>query len=551
MRQHSMLLRLITFILVPMFSMGAVGQDASIPGEPSTPYPSFENLSIEWPLQGDDNLNSVVTVRYRKLGSQDWERGLNLIRVPAGSNCGFNWNNRHSGSIFGLLADTSYEIELDFSDPDGGRAIKKLSARTRLWRASPTDGKAVATEDFVSELGALKAGSVLDLDNDSFPGFTVRNSGTQESPIIIRAREKHQATIQGDIRIDGQSYVRIIGLQVEGMIKFNDSAHVSIENCVITTQRDGIVAYGKKVSSIVVTDNVIRGPCRWEESSLGNKGDNRGEGIVLTGPGHVIAHNYVEGFRDGISLVEDEGANDQHSIDIYRNDIYRCCDDGIEADFAMGNVRVYENRLTDCFMGISSQPSLGGPTYFVRNQIYNALYQGFKLQRASVGDIGLHNTIIKSGDAFNVITQDVWSRAWFCNNLFIGGPGHSINGYDSGAGRLLNLPSVDANCVFEKNGFGSIGTGQLKSIVGDQRCLDLSEFAQELGIQVDMSIFANEIELPNPFQIHDAVNPKLKQSSAAIDQGKRVPNINDNHVGAAPDLGAIELGTESPKFGPR
>ena len=48
------------------------------------------------------------------------------------------------------------------------------------------------------------------------------------------------------------------------------------------------------------------------------------------------------------------------------NDLDVCADDGIEADFSMGNVRVYENRIEKAFMGISSQPSLGGPTYFIR-----------------------------------------------------------------------------------------------------------------------------------------------------------------------------------------
>ena len=60
------------------------------------------------------------------------------------------------------------------------------------------------------------------------------------------------------------------------------------------------------------------------------------------------------------------------------------------------------NRITNCFMGISSQPSLGGPTYFVRNVMYNVVLHAFKLHRGSVGDVGLHNTVVKNGDAFSV-----------------------------------------------------------------------------------------------------------------------------------------------------
>ena len=36
-------------------------------------------------------------------------------------------------------------------------------------------------------------------------------------------------------------------------------------------------------------------------------------------------------------------------------------DDGIEADFALSNCRIMRNRITNCFVGISSQPGLGGP----------------------------------------------------------------------------------------------------------------------------------------------------------------------------------------------
>jgi hypothetical protein len=46
------------------------------------------------------------------------------------------------------------------------------------------------------------------------------------------------------------------------------------------------------------------------------------------------------------------------SDDFYGNDLFECADDAIEADFAMGNVPVYGNRIADSFMGISSQAQL-------------------------------------------------------------------------------------------------------------------------------------------------------------------------------------------------
>ena len=43
----------------------------------------------------------------------------------------------------------------------------------------------------------------------------------------------------------------------------------------------------------------------------------------------------------------------------------------------------------------------------------------------------------------------------------------------------------------------------------------------------------------------------LKPGSTAVDAGQAVPNLCDDFVGAAPDLGAHELGQPEPHYGPR
>jgi hypothetical protein len=44
---------------------------------------------------------------------------------------------------------------------------------------------------------------------------------------------------------------------------------------------------------------------------------------------------------------------------------------------------------------------------------------------------------------------------------------------------------------------------------------------------------------------------QLRQGSAAIDAGVRLPGINDDFTGRAPDLGALEIGRPVPHYGPR
>ena len=268
----------------------------------------------------------------------------------------------------------------------------------------------------------------------------------------------------------------------------------------------------------------------------------------------MIAFNRVRGFRDGISLLEGAEAVNQQSIDIYGNDISQCGDDGIEADFSMGNVRVHHNRVTDCFIAISSQPSLGGPTYFYRNVVYNAVYQAFKPQRSSVGDVIYHNTVVKVGDAFNVITEDPISRAMTRNNIFIGGPTETFNTFRNGEGRVVYLPSADATNDFDYDGFGSIGTGAFSGEIGTTTFNGLAQLrsltSESNAVQLDLSVFASPVTIPaNPVGVNAPPNLELVAGGAAIDRGEALAGFNDGFTGNAPDLGAYELGKPIPVYG--
>ena len=57
-------------------------------------------------------------------------------------------------------------------------------------------------------------------------------------------------------------------------------------------------------------------------------------------------------------------------------------DDAIEIDFSSRNVRVFENRISNCGMGVSLQPVWDGQNYVFRNVIANAA-QRRRRRRAS------------------------------------------------------------------------------------------------------------------------------------------------------------------------
>ncbi len=532
-------------------------QNAVAAGEISTPYPTFENISIEWEVTGDEDVDSVVSVRYRPRGADEYRQGHPLFRVAAGSNAGFSWIDKHSGSLFGLTPGTTYEIELSLEDPDGGTAIKTITAATRPLPSEAPNARIieVSPETLDDALAQAAAGDVLVLGAGTYPSIRVSGDGEEGRPIVLRAATPGEAVVEGEMRLDERSFVSLEGLTVQGQIKFNDATGIVVTNCAIDTDENGIVSYGNGVSGAYIANNVITGPTVWRDSALGVDGDNLGEGVQLTGPGNVIAFNRVTGFRDCISLLEEDEAVDQVSIDVYGNDLDACADDAIEADYAMGNVRIYQNRITRSFMGISSQPSLGGPTWFVRNVMYGVLYEAFKLHNGSIGDVGYHNTVLKTGDAFAVYTEDTVSQARFRNNLFLGGPGGTYGGYDTGTGAVLNLAPADSSCSFDYDGLGSIGAGAFSGRIGDTRFDSIEELRESTteahAVQVDLSVFAEPVTLPSdPFGARTVHELGLAAESAALDRGVALPNVNDGFSGTAPDLGAFELGMETTTYGP-
>jgi len=72
------------------------------------------------------------------------------------------------------------------------------------------------------------------------------------------------------------------------------------------------------------------------------------------------------------------------------------------------------------------------------------------------------------------------------------------------------------------------------------------------GLLIDYDIFVRAA----PPEAGKTVDPKdydlrLRRGSAAVDAGVRLPNINDDFTGPAPDLGCYELGRPLPHYGPR
>jgi hypothetical protein len=431
---------------------------ATTPGEVTTPFPTINHLAVEWQIEGDDDLDATCEVNVRKQGETAWCDAEALRRVPAGKSQKtspiFTWTNRLSGSVFDLEAGTSYEMELKLHDPDGGSATKMVKCSTRPEPIAK--GDAVVKSGSKADLNAVKPGEVLLLADGDYGAAVFNRDGETGRPIVYRSTTGK--AVFSEISLTNRKWVYLEGVTVNGPVRLNGSEHCVVRRCTIRSQF-GIKAYKPGMMNCCIEDNAITGIREWKPEIMGAGGDNDGEGLQFTGSGNVIQHNRVSGFRDCISHMEDDGAATQMCNDILNNDLSAGLDDGIEADFAMHNCRVMRNRLTNCFVGISSQPGLGGPNYFLRNVMFNVVYEPFKLHRFSRGDVIQHNTVIKAGDGFGIYTSEPFDHGVITHNLFIGGkpPAASFGGYSAGRGRAVDVQRFGEHCVIDHNTYAMPG----------------------------------------------------------------------------------------------
>jgi hypothetical protein len=291
--------------------------------------------------------------------------------------------------------------------------------------------------------------------------------------------------------------------------------------------------------------------------------------VKVYGSGHVIAHNRVENFHDGLdhATYGDPDGWPEHpvmavSTDIIGNDISNVDDNCIEADGAAQNIRVIGNR---CFnmahRALSTQPALGGPVYFIRNIVYNAPEGGaLKITADAAGVLIYNNTLLteahQMGPASNlhfrnnlILAQGAWPEV-FSVETFTPWSTSDYNGFGKASGPV-------AFAWAAPNGGADYGA---RSERPSQSFTTLQEYAATTGhdthsVMVDWSVFrkAAPPAVADPTRLYSAddFDFTLVNPSPAIDAGVVLPGITDGFTGKAPDLGALESGRPPPIYGPR
>lgn len=442
--------------------------------------------------------------------------------------------------------------------------------------------------------------------------YYLTQSGTPDKPIVIKAAGDGEAIFDGDgnfnlFNVMAANYNYFEGLTIRntdlaflaGLKNIAGARGITLKHCRIENVGRGLYTDWSGSKDFYIADNVFIG--RFNPNYLtgftGRTWQNLPEfhpklvseyAVKVYGSGHVAAYNYVANFHDGIDVATygnpDGSPNPIRdrmpvSIDFYNNDITNVEDNCIESDGGAHNIRVFRNR---CFnhghRALSVQPMFGGPVYFIRNIVYHAPEGGaVKFTASSAGIVVYQNTLIAPVKPMLLAPSNVHYR----NNLVLGKAdtpetfavetntnysSSDYNGFRPNEGaefsfewssppfsELANFPGEPGKLSVQQQARLEAQTRQTR------RFKTLKEYSEATGqdthsVIVDYDIF-EKVTPPGPdprtlYKPSD-FDFRLRPGSAAVDAGVRLPNVNDEFTGRAPDLGAYEIGQPEPHYGPR
>ncbi len=430
--------------------------------------------------------------------------------------------------------------------------------------------------------------------------------GTPEKPIVIKAAG------DGEVIIDGRGNFNLFNVKAadynyfEGITFRNTdiaiwagtqfiagSKGLTVKRCRFEQVGMGVFSNYSGSSNFYIADSVFLGRndakhlIGWNGAFWQQFNGVEGQefppimksytAIRLYGPGHVIAYNHVADFHDGIDtemygMPDGSHAHDGPpyppreywdrrpvSIDIYNNYITNAHDNSIEMDGSMHNIRLMRNVLINSASHpMSTQPSVGGPIYWIRNIVYHAPGGSTRMTAGSPGVLFYNNTVTTETSAGST------ANSHWRNNLMLG---------QGTAPAIFSVNTLADSSTSDYNGF-RVNPGVTPAFQwnvgpapapGSEPRPGFATFAEYVkatrndqhSVMVDYDIFVNVPKLerdPKTVQrLYDFkdLDFRIRPASAAIDRGTVIPNVTDGFAGKAPDLGAFEAGQPLPTYGPR
>ncbi|MBN2713833.1 MAG: right-handed parallel beta-helix repeat-containing protein [Planctomycetes bacterium] len=502
---------------------------------------TYSSIGLYADVSGDVSAKTSCSAEFRKKGETEWRKALDLV-----------WHglsDQFRGSILNLEENTEYEVRIALDDP---YLKKKEGAKGELTAKTWTSAVPVAQ---TITLPAGKIGEPLVIDKSGTEDGWILYTTSPDSPSIIEAGN----TVENAVVIKEVSFVIIENLTIRGGTKdavlIRDSNHVRVRRCDIANWgtkgtwdkakngkgplwidetgevinlQGGVRVIGDNSTQITIEDNYIHNPNGHANSwQFGHP--HGPTSIILHNPGGniVIRNNDLVGnekhrFNDTIEGAYNKYPNGgpHRDTDFDGNIMLYSNDDGVELDGGQMNVRFFNNWIESSYCGVSCAPNRLGPSYVYRNLI---VLEG--------EERGMTNFAFKmGGDQF----PEPGVSFLFHNTVYSHNAG--LKGGNFGKGPA---PIVTRNNLF------TLGELIYKPV-------KLGDFDYDM-------LRPGSILLGNPeWEKHgvtatadlldrDKDDYRLPENSPAIDKGLILPTVNENYVGAAPDLGAFEQGA-APAF---
>ncbi len=371
-------------------------------------------------------------------------------------------------------------------------------------------------------------------------------------------------------------------------LRFEDASHVVVDSCSFEFCNFPVIFEGNCSNNIVMNCRITDGTGYWShaafkrtvdvfpifiDSNLGSWGrylENIGIHFrphpAQTVQGNIAWNNTVQGVVVGIGLGFANGSV-MSECDISGNTISWCFD-GIDAIGEHRNVRIWDNKVGHCPVGVSLISTAQKPAYVFRNVFHhldqrqnyhndpsfvncngNSTLQSWSTAlKLNAGDptdnndliYFIHNTVHGTAPfAFNLyLWQPTWKVLQLRNNIFYA-EGEANFFFD----QVQNQPAYS----FESIGDNIVNpsAGVLGIVRAQGNCLEYNTpEALEQGLSAATGSpwigFDNSSTALPYFSDPDHCDFRLTPASPLIDRGVIVPGFNNHYAGLGPDIGAFE-----------
>jgi hypothetical protein len=544
----------LSLFIIASFSLAHAqpGQNAKNPYAVST----YECAGVYWKTPE----SGACKIRYREAKSKTWKQGLDLVYDAR--------DGEYRGSIIGLIPNTEYQVEFSSNS-----AKTQLTFRTR------------------NDLFPIGRTTILPEGETDKP-IVITESGTPQGYHLITVPANSKSTLNmknvHDHAIDiDANYVIVRGVEirnarVHGIRIRRDRHDVVVEQCYITFwgRIGGPITYGNMEGNsdsgiyaetgtwnLTMQRNLIEDPRGASNDwTTGHPAGPQGISLIQTLGGHVIRYNDIvstedHGYNDAIggsSNYSDVG-NLNRDSDVYGNLIRNVWDDAIEVEGANMNVRIWGNYAHLFFNGIATAATTKGPIYMFRNVMGESRTGQRNTMGGSFFKTGerepfaggrryvFHNTALQPNGVFHAFTGHVNPNCISRNNIF------------DVPGRLATNLEKEPASDYDYDYFSGISLGTAKQPNGIKFGTTPSGtrlFVDSYNLEFYPRLWINSIIWgAHPYEFGDRkrniTDPVQQIRNPMIDGGVLIPGFNDDFKGAAPDLGAFEVGAPPLEFGRR